>query len=133
MAPMDAGWAATRRAILGAAVIAAACSSSPDAPSAPTGPAAAGTMTISTAGLAPKAVEIPLGGRVLFINNDTRAHFIGSDPHPDHTDCPSINQVGLLVPGQRRETLNFVTAEACGFHDHNEPDNQAIWGTIRIK
>jgi hypothetical protein len=118
---------------MGAAALAAACSSSPTTPSGSTAPPPAATMTITTAGVAPRTVEIPLGGRVLFVNNDMRARFIGSDPHPDHTDCPSINQVGLLAPGQRRETLNFVAVETCGFHDHHDPDNQAIWGTIRIR
>lgn len=133
MAPVEAVWAPARRAILGAAMLAAACSSSPSTPSGPTGSTPAATMTITTAGVAPKAVEIPLGGRVLFVNNDTRARFIGSDPHPDHTDCPSINQVGLLAPGQSRETLNFVAVDTCGFHDHNDPDNPAVRGTIRIR
>ena len=35
-----------------------------------------------------------------FVNNDSRSHEMFSDPHPEHTDCPEINQVGFLSPGQ---------------------------------
>jgi len=81
----------------------------------------------------PKNVDIALGDRVLFVNNDSQTHFIGSNPHPDHTDCPSINQVGFLSRGQSRETSNFVVTRACGFHDHDDPFNQTLWGTITTK
>ena len=106
------------------------------APASPDGPvttSTAATITITAAGVDRKTVEIALGDRVLFVNNDGQPHFIASDPHPDHTDCPSINQAGFLLPGQRRETGNFVTARACGFHDHDEPLNKSLWGTITAK
>jgi hypothetical protein len=68
----------------------------------------------------------------LFINNDSRSHQMSSDPHPDHTDCPEINQVGFLNPGERRETGNLVAVRTCGFHDHNEPDNARWRGRIVV-
>ena len=34
---------------------------------------------------------------------------------------------------QSRETGNFVIARACGFHDHDDPLNQALWGTITTR
>ena len=101
---------------------------STSAPSDPELPAV--KITITSAGVSPKHVEIALGDRVLFINNDNQTHSIGSNPHPDHTDCPAINQAGFLGPGQSRETGNFVVARVCGFHDHDDPLNQALWGTI---
>lgn len=109
------------------------CGGSPsDAPvTPPTG--APVTVTITANGVSPKNVDIALGDRVVFVNNDNVAHSIGSNPHPDHTDCPSINQAGFLLPGQTRETGNFVTARTCGFHDHNDPLNQSLWGTITTK
>jgi len=91
------------------------------------------TITITSAGVSPKDIQIDLGGRVLFINNDSNPHEMGSDPHPDHTDCPFINQVGFLQPGERRETGNSVAARICGFHDHRNPDVQALRGTITTK
>lgn len=41
-----------------------------------------------------------------------------------HTDCPPINDVGTLAPGQSRSTGVLTSARTCGFHDHtNEFDN----------
>ena len=57
----------------------------------------AATITISSAGVvSPSTVTIRQGGRVTFVNNDSRAHDMASDPHPTHEDCPPIDQVGFL-------------------------------------
>jgi len=105
--------------------------SSPPAPSPGDNP---NQMTISAAGvLTPGEMTIAPGARVLFINNHSRPHQIASDPHPEHTDCPEINQVGLLAPGQRRETGNFVAVRTCGLHDHDDPDNASLRGRIVVR
>jgi plastocyanin len=96
-------------------------------------PAPSPTIVITSAGVSPKTIQIALGSRVLFINNDSRSHNMYSDPHPEHTDCPEINQVAFLSPGERRETGNFVMARSCGFHDHDNPDNESLKGTITIQ
>lgn len=75
-------------------------------------------FTITSAGVSPKELTVPPGTRVQFRNNDTRNHTMNSDPHPDHTDCPEIDQVGFLTPGQIKETGNLNTVRTCGFHDH---------------
>lgn len=104
------------------------------APAEPSGPpVSTNVVTITPAGVSPRDIQIALGDRVLFINSDGQSHSMASDPHPDHTDCPSINQVGFLLPGQRRETGNFVQARLCGFHDHDNPDVREWHGTITIK
>jgi plastocyanin len=130
---VSTGWPTRTGACASALIVlAAACGQkAPDSPSGPPAPSA--TLTISSTGVSPKSVNISLGDRVLFINSDARTHSITSDPHPDHTDCPSVNQVGFLSPGQRRETGNFVVARICGFHDHDDPANQQLWGTITTK
>jgi plastocyanin len=111
---------------------AASCSKGPTSPSPSPTPAQT-TITITTSGVTPKTVTIALGSRVRFINNDTRDHDMGSDPHPDHTDCPVMNQVGLLKPGEQRETGNFVIVRTCGFHDHDDPTNVGLQGSIITK
>ena len=103
-----------------------------DSPNDPSEPPAAATVTLTAAGATPKVVQISPGSRVRFINNDTRAHNMVSDPHPEHNDCPEINQVGVLAPGQTRETGNLVQVRTCGFHDHND-DPPAFRGQIVIK
>ena len=90
--------------------------------SAPSSPSAAEpTVTINPSGVDTKQINISQGSRVLFVNHDTRSHLMASDPHPEHTDCPEINNVGLLQPGQSRETGNLNTVRTCGYHDHDNP------------
>lgn len=91
------------------------------------------TFTITSAGINPKEFTVSPGTRVLFVNNDTRRHDMGSDPHPEHTDCTEINAVGVLQPGQSRETGNLNTVRTCGFHDHDLPDNNNLKGRIIIR
>src|SRR4051794_29111427 len=89
-------------------------------PSSPSGGGSSGaTITMTTTGASPKQLTVSPGTRVLFTNNDTQSHMMNSDPHPDHTDCPEINNVGFLTPGQSKETGNLNTIRTCGYHDHN--------------
>src|SRR5262249_39830098 len=67
------------------------------------------TIPTPARGVSPQSITVPPGTRVTFINNDSRRHNMASDPHPEHTDCPEINQVGLLQTGQSRETGNLNT------------------------
>ena len=91
-------------------------------------------MTISAAGvLSPKELVVSPGSRVLITNNHSERHNVTSDPHPEHNDCPEINQVGLLSSGQRRETGNLVTVRTCGIHDHDDPDNANLRARIIIR
>ena len=76
---------------------------------------------------------MPPGTRVLFINNDTRRRNMTSDPHPEHDECPEINDVGLLNAGASRETGNLVVVRTCGFHDHDDPNNTTVNGRIIIR
>jgi plastocyanin len=115
-------------------LLAGACggsSTSSTSPS-PAPPVSTNTITITSSGVSPKVVQVTLGTRVLFVNSDSRTHNMASDPHPDHTDCPEINQVGFLTPGQSRETGNLVTVRTCGFHDHDDFSQQNLQGQIII-
>jgi len=110
----------------------AACGGgSPSSPS-PGGGNSATTITITSAGVGTTQLNISPGTRVTFVNNDIRAHNMTSDPHPDHLDCPEINSVGLLQPGQSRETGNLVAIRTCGFHDHDDPPPSGNRWTGRI-
>ena len=113
----------------------AACGSG--APSSPSngGSSTDSTVTITSSGLSATQINVSAGARITFVNNDTRSHNMTSDPHPEHTDCPEINTVGLLQPGQRRETGNLVAIRTCGFHDHDDPPPAgARWsGRITIR
>jgi plastocyanin len=93
-----------------------------------------GTLfTITSAGVSPKELTVSPGTRVQFLNNDSVPHDMESDPHPAHTDCPELAQVGFLAPGQTKETGNLNTPRTCGFHDHNQPSVTALEGRINIQ
>ena len=95
---------------------------------------AGATITIgTTSAVSPSTVTISVGQSVTFTNNDTRSHDMESDPHPAHTDCPSIGNVGLLQPGQSKTTFGFASAGSCGFHDHNNSDSAGLKGRIVIQ
>lgn len=126
------------------ALTAAACgggSSTPSTPTTPTTPtpptgSAGDTATItigSNGSISPTSVTITRGGRVTIVNNHNQAHDMSSDPHPEHTLCTEINQIGFLTAGQSRTSGNFNTARTCTFHDHNLPDSAGLKGTIVIQ
>jgi plastocyanin len=83
--------------------------------------------------VSPKSLLVSPGTQVTFLNNDSRNHEMASDPHPEHTDCTAINTVDLLVPGQSKQTSNLNTVRTCGYHDHINPENAALRGTITIQ
>jgi hypothetical protein len=130
------------RALLAAAVVASgSCGgggggyNTPTTPSSPStgGNTSTTVITILAGGtLDQKEVRIDLRQQVRFVNQDTRAHQPQSNPHLVHTDCPAINSVGVLQPGESRMTGTFDVEKACGFHDHMNPDAQNLLGTIRV-
>jgi len=91
------------------------------------------TITISNNAVSPSTVTIAVGQSVTIVNNDNRAHEMNSNPHPVHTDCPSINNVGLLQPGQSKSTFGFSGTGTCGYHDHNQSDTTSLQGRIVIQ
>lgn len=132
------------RGALAAAALAMACggsgsgTSSTTSTTSPTGTCTASatstTIVIQAGGaVCPSAITVSRGTQVTFVNQDSRGHDMFSDPHPDHTDCPEINQVGHLEPGQGRQTGNLVVAKKCSFHDHELFDNKSLQGTITIQ
>jgi len=140
-------WQAFAAAVLVAATTAACGGSTPTAPTPPpttttppptttppTGNPTTATITIGTDGrVSPSSVTIAVGGRVTFVNNHSQPHDMQSDPHPEHTDCPPMAQVGFLTTGQSRTSGNFTTARTCGFHDHNQENNTGLQGRIIIQ
>lgn len=106
-------------------------------PSGPSSPGGGGnpaiTITITSSGVSPKQLTVPQGTRVLFTDNDTRTREMTSDPHPEHTDCVEINNIGFISPGQTKETGNLNIIRTCGYHDHGNPDDARFKGQIIIR
>jgi plastocyanin len=123
---------ARRAAILGA-VLFTSCGGggNPSTPSPATNP---NQVVITAAGaVSPAEIVVSAGSRVLFINHDSRRHDMASDPHPEHNLCTEINAVGLLQPGENRETGNLVLVRTCTYHDHDNPFNASLKGRIVIR
>ncbi|MBZ5556775.1 MAG: hypothetical protein LAO77_05810 [Acidobacteriia bacterium] len=132
-----------RRAIVAASLggLMFACGGSSDSTSSPTAPSGTcttgsnvTTIVITSSGaVCPANITVARGAQVTFVNQDKIGHDMFSDPHPDHNDCPEINQVGHLEPGQSRQTGNLVIARVCGYHDHVLFTNTALQGKITIQ
>lgn len=92
------------------------------------------TVTITAAGaVSPKDIQVAVGGRVTFTNQHNLPHEVSSNPHPDHTECPAINQVNVLNPGATRDTSAFTTVRTCAYHDHGDSTNTNLQGTITVR
>jgi plastocyanin len=138
---------AVHLACAGALVGVAACGGS--SPSSPSGGGGGGSVVVKSTGsvaaagatitigansaVSPSQVTIAVGQSVTFVNSDSRSHDMESDPHPAHTSCPSIANVGLLQPGQSKTTFGFGNSGSCGYHDHNDSTNTALMGRIVVQ
>jgi plastocyanin len=135
--------------IIGLTLAMAACGSTPASPStsspapalapapspapAPASPADSATVMITPFGMMPYEATVAAGGRVTFVNRDLVVHDIQGGVDPDHRDCPEIDIVGFLQPGQSRATSPLPTARTCDYHDHTEHDHHGFTGRIVIR
>lgn len=107
---------------------------SPTAPVPTPTPVATTTITINGNGqVTPADIQVARGSRVTFVNQHASPHDMTSDPHPTHTNCPEINQVGNLSSGRSGQTGPMNTVRRCGFHDHGEPENGRLQGSITVQ
>src|SRR5512134_1762916 len=127
---------------LATVIMVAACGGGNGGGGTPTGPSSGGsgqggpsgaTITIGSNGVTPAQVTINVGQSVTFVNNSGGTPNISSDPHPVHTDCPAFLGVALIAPGQTKQTQAFTVARTCGFHDHDNPDNAAVRGSVIVR
>ena len=94
------------------------------------GPSGA-TITISNGRVTPTSVTISVGQSVTFMNSDGRVRNMNSDPHPEHNQCPALN-VGPIANGQSRVSGALTTVRTCSYHDHDDPDNGNLKGSVVI-
>jgi len=117
--------------------IVAACGGSSSSPSSNPGACTpstnANTLVIQNNTICPSALTVTRGTQVTILNSDSRTHEMDSDPHPEHNDCPELNQIGFLNPGQSRQSGNLNIARKCGMHDHASPDTASLKATITIQ
>jgi hypothetical protein len=104
----------------------------------PGGPSGGGTGAIgATINLGASGVDnatpsIQVGERLRIVNNDSRTHQMLTTPHLIHNDCPALNSIGSLAPGQSGTSDPLTTSRGCGFHDHLNPDDQTFRGQVLV-
>ena len=92
------------------------------------------TISVTATGFKPKDSVLAIGGHAVFENIDDRLHSVASNPLISHADCPAINDVGVLVPGQSKPTGTLSEAKICGYHDTaSEGTGQLLMGTITVR
>jgi len=91
------------------------------------------TLVIQNGTICPQSITVTRGGQLTILNQDSSSHDMTSDPHPAHTDCPELNQIGFLNTNQQRTSGNLNTVRSCGMHDHSNPDRASLKATIVIQ
>lgn len=92
------------------------------------------TIAMVSTGFSPASITITKGTTVVFVNEDTRAHWPASGVHPTHQLCPGFDALRGIAPGERYSyTFNFTPPKTCPFHDHLNPINPSLKGTITIQ
>jgi len=126
--------AATAAVTVAAVALSCGGSSSSTSPSGSCTPSTnANTLVIMNGAICPQTLTVTRGSQLTISNQDSRNHNMASDPHPDHTDCPELNQIGLLSTGQSRSSGNLNTVRSCGLHDHDDPNNGSLKARITIQ
>ena len=87
------------------------------------------TITITSSGASP-ATSLAVGSRVTF-EQRLAAHDMRLTRIPNTLCNPELN-VGFIQPNQSGQTLNLNTARVCTYHDHNQPSNTNLQGTIEF-
>jgi hypothetical protein len=103
----------------------------PGGPSGGSG-AVGATINLSANGVDNATPSIALGERLRITNNDSQVRQMLSTPHGTHDDCPALNSIGALAPGQSGTSQPLTTARGCGFHDHNNPNDNRFRGQVLV-
>lgn len=80
----------------------------------------------TSSGFNPKAIRVTPGTVVTFKNQTNQKMWVASDPHPNHTDYPKLNQdqIGMMYSHE------FEKVGTYNFHNHQQPAHQ---GTIFVE
>ncbi len=76
-------------------------------------------------GFLPDIINVSLGDRVVFVNEDSSQHWPASDPHPSHTIYPEFDPGGQIAPDESW-SIQILRMGVWRFHDHINPDSRGI-------
>lgn len=84
------------------------------------------TVIYQQSGFTPETTTVDVGTTVTFINRSSKPMWVGSDPHPAHTDYPDFDQ--LRDGGEYSFTFN--EAGSYPYHNHLFPSDT---GTVIVE
>jgi hypothetical protein len=67
------------------------------------------------------------------VNADRAGRDVSSGLDHNAFECPEVDVIGFLVPGQSRSTLVFEQAKTCRFHEHANVGVAAYQGRIVVR
>lgn len=89
------------------------------------------TIKYTAQGFEPRAITVPVGSVVAWDNSGGRPMWVGSDPHPSHTDLEGFDQKRIinLAPfigeaqahGEGFYEYTFTEVGTWGYHNHAYP------------
>lgn len=74
-------------------------------------------VTYDSKSFSPASVTIEVGDTVTFTNTGSGSMWVGSDPHPNHTDLPAFDSLKGLKKGESY-SFTFTKAGSWGYHNH---------------
>ncbi len=96
----------------------------------PTPPVSSSPVNISikSSGFSPASVTVKKGTTVNFVNDDTKAHWPASAPHPSHTDYSAFDPKQAIAPSDSW-SFTFDKVGTWKYHDHFNPTQ---FGTVIV-
>ncbi len=86
-------------------------------------------VTFTDGVFSPQSLTVTVGTKVLFLNYGSELMWVASDPHPDHTDLPGLNQSKAGGNGALYE-YTFSKVGTWGYHNHMNPNST---GTVIVE
>ena len=89
-------------------------------------------VSITAGGFVPQVLHVDYPVTVTFTNADSAPHTLESAPELNWDNCPEMNTVGTLQPGQSKAVPFSEKDAVCAFHDAALRANTAFQGYIAI-
>jgi hypothetical protein len=89
-------------------------------------------VTVTAAGVDPQTLHLDSPVSVKFTNEDRVAHKFEVALELGDGDCPEMNQLATLEPGQSGSVAITRSGIICAFHDAGAPTNFAFKGLLVI-
>ena len=71
-------------------------------------------------GFSPAVIKIRKGTMITFINQSSNILWVGSNPHPQHTDYPEFDSLKGIRKGDKYQ-FTFKKNGDWGYHNHLKP------------